>query len=129
MELAAAVGTEHGEQRIARGLAVEMCVDEDLLSIIHRIAVKDVVLGRLYKSEEIRSLVFGQCELENTMYGVAKDRTIHIDCIALDDAQILQTLQPVLHRLTGQVHLPPQICHGNTAILFQCIDDLDIGFI
>ena len=49
-----------------------MCVDEDLLSVIHRIAVKDVVLGRLYKGEEIRFLVFGQCELENTMYGVAK---------------------------------------------------------
>ena len=88
-----------------------------------------MVLGRLYKGEEIRSLIFGQCELENTMYGVAKDRTIHIDCIALDDAQILQTLQPVLHRLTREVHLPPQICHGNTAILFKRIDDLDIGFI
>ena len=127
MELAATVGTKHGEQCIARGLAVEMCVDEDLPSIIHRIAVKDVVLGRLYKGEEIRSLIFGQCELENTMYGVAEDRAVHIDRIALDDAQILQPLQPVLHRLTREVHLPSQICHGNTAILFKRIDDLDIG--
>ena len=52
MELAAAVGTKHGEQRIARGLAVEMCIDEDLPSIIHCIAVKDVVLGRLTKARK-----------------------------------------------------------------------------